>query len=122
MISRAGRLLPWAFSLVAFGAAASPVDVPVQRLIQSHFSPNLVLPATALWRFDSVKPYGGGGDLVCGHVNFQNSMRRYLGFLGFYAVVRSNKVALGGIEADDPMQDPTGAFKFAYHNLCDEKK
>jgi len=105
---------------LVFAAAALAADVPVdtKRLIQSHFAPTLVLPATAIWRFDGMKPYGGGGDMVCGKVNFQNSTRRYIGFLGFYAVIRNGKVGISGIEAENVMQDPTGAFKFAYHNFC----
>jgi hypothetical protein len=102
-------------------ASAGIVPVPTQRLIEAHFAPRLVLPALAIWRFEVMKPYPGGGELVCGHVNFQNSTRQYLGFLGFYAVVDSDRVTIGGIEADSEIQDPTGAFKFAYQTLCTKK-
>ncbi len=127
-MSRPARRMSWATCLFAVlmaalaapQAFANPVPVPTQRLVQAHFAPILVLPATAIWRFEVLKPYAGGGDLVCGHVNFQVSTRRYLGFLGFYAVVQNGKVANGGIEADSEIQDPTGAFKFAYQTLCEK--
>ncbi len=118
MIQRA-VFCAFAAFLLAFGPAlAGDVPLKTQRLVQQHFAPQLVLPATALWRFDVIKPYQGGGDIVCGKVNFQNSTRRYIGYLGFYAVVRNGTVGISGIEAENTMEDPTGAFKFAYQNFC----
>jgi hypothetical protein len=108
------------FTMVCATAAANEVSIPVQRLVKARFAVNMPLPDTALWRFDGVKPYAGGGDIVCGKVNFQNSTRVYMGMMGFYAVIRSGKVGLAGIEATNAMEDPTGAFSFAYHNLCDQ--
>jgi len=107
------------FTMVCGTAAANQVPIPVQRLVKARFAVNMPLPDTALWRFDSVKPYAGGGDIVCGTVNFQNSTRVYMGVLGFYAIISRGKVGLAGIEANNAMEDPTGAFSFAYHNLCD---
>ena len=97
------------------GTAKVPPDT--QFLVESAFAPQLVLPATAMWRFEYMKPYGSG-QIVCGHVNFQRSTRQYIGFLGFYAVVRHGRVGISGIEAENAMQDPTGSIKFAYDSMC----
>ncbi len=107
--------------MAAQADAVAAVPVPMQRSIQGYFAPTMVLPALALWRFENIKPYGGGGDLVCGEVNYQDSTRQYLGYLGFYAVVRNGKVTMGGIRAANEAQDPTGAFEFAYSKLCSRK-
>jgi hypothetical protein len=108
------------FTMVCGSAAANDVSIAYQRLVKAHFAINLPLPDLAIWRFDSVRPYPGGGDIVCGKVNYQNSTRVYMGMLGFYVVIRNDRVGLSGIEANNAMEDPTGAFKFAYHNLCDK--
>jgi hypothetical protein len=127
MTDRAARtqscalLLAAALTLLATRAAANPVPIPEQRIIQDHFAPHLVLPELAIWRFETLTPYAGGGDLVCGHVNFQNSTRQYFGFKGFYAVVVGKKVTSSGIQATNAVQDPTGAFEFAYAELCQKK-
>ena len=116
------KLKAFALGLVLAGAAlADTVPPETRRLVEDHFASSLVLPATALWQFVSIRPYIGGGDIVCGKVNFQNSTRRYIGYLGFYAVVRNGKVGISGIEAANAMQDPTGAFKFAYQSFCEGK-
>jgi hypothetical protein len=110
-----------AFAAVLFAgsaAMANPVPSKTQRLLEAFFAPQLPLPDTAIWRFELIKPYMGGGDIVCGAVNFQRSTRVYIGFLGFYAVVRHGKVGINGLQAEHAQQDPTGAFKFAYETLC----
>jgi hypothetical protein len=77
-----------------------------------------VLPDFTKWRWDNAKPYPLGGRLICGHVNFQNSNRRYMGEEAFYAVVRDGKYREGGV-VGNMIQDPAGTVRFAYKTLCE---
>jgi hypothetical protein len=98
----------------ACAAEATPEE---QQVIIEHFRNTFVLPQFTRWRFDEAKPYQLGGRLICGHVNFQNSNRRYEGEKAFYIVVRDGKYREGGIVGNQ-IQDPAGAVRFAYRTLC----
>jgi hypothetical protein len=106
-------------------AAASPKHgEPVSDALQakSEAALNLLLikPETALWTFDWVRPYPGGGSIVCGRVNYQDSAQKYRGLHRFFATFSSGKdprVTKVAIENDDPTLDRSLDFDFAA--LCD---
>jgi hypothetical protein len=108
-------------ALASIGAAMphNPQDVSKEErdLVTGFFRKFLVLPDNAVWRFESVRPFLNG-DVVCGHVNYQNSDRRYLGFVGFYAEIRHGEVRESGMEPQLKAEDPAGAIEFAYQIHC----
>jgi len=100
-------------------ALAAPVTLADQQVVIEHFRSTFVLPQFTQWRFDKAGPYRLGGTLICGGVNFQNSVRRYVGEQPFYAVVRDGKFTEGGI-VGNAVQDPAGTVQFAYNILCQD--
>jgi hypothetical protein len=91
----------------------------LQEAVIDHFSPELVLPRTAIWHFSSATPYLLGGTLVCGNVNYQNSVKKYVGRLPFYLVVLKNgTTGDGGLLPEDPLLDPTDTARSTYVRLC----
>jgi hypothetical protein len=109
-------LLAALLTLPCPAAAGEPTLADRQAVIE-HFRPIFVLPQFTRWQFDDAKPYRLGGTLVCGHVNFQNSNRVYLGNEAFYIVLKEGKYQEGGIVGNE-IQDPSGATAFAYKILC----
>ncbi len=95
---------------------AEPPSIRQQDAIEDYLSPNFVLPQTSVWRFADVKPYIGGQVLVCGKVNFQSAMQRYLGFHRFYAALDHDRVVLAQIES--PVDDPSGRLSEKLDLLC----
>jgi hypothetical protein len=104
--------------LVAAAPAANRVPPATQQVIMAYLEPTLVLPATALWTFDSATPFALGGTLVCGHVNYQVSTRRYVGPAPFYAILVDNKVREWGLVTHGASTDPTGSIKLNYQEHC----
>jgi hypothetical protein len=92
----------------------------MQDLIEAEISPQLVLPQTALWQFDFKAPYSEGGELVCGRVNYQSAMRKYLGPQRFYAIIKNGAVQRVQLQ-DPPYVDPTGAEAERFRLFCDRK-
>ncbi len=111
-------ILACAALLVAAAPAANSVSPAIQQVIMAYLEPTLVLPATALWTFESATPFALGGTLVCGHVNYQVSTRRYLGPAPFYAILIDNKVREWGLVTPGYSSDPTGAIKLTYQEHC----
>jgi hypothetical protein len=101
-------------------ASADPVALADQQVIIEHFRTTFVYPQFTQWRFEDAKPYRLGGMAICGHVNFQNSNRVYIGEKPFYTVVRDGRYLEGGILGSAYL-DSTGATKFAYHILCETR-
>jgi hypothetical protein len=104
-------------------AAAPPANASISPMLRDavidHFSPQLVLPRTAIWHFASASPYLLGGTLVCGDVNYQNSVKKYVGRLPFYLVVKRNGLTGdGGMLPEDPLMDPTDTARGTYVKLC----
>lgn len=105
--------------LAAAPSADASVSATLQEAVIDHFSLQLVLPRTAIWHFVSASPYLLGGTLICGDVNYQNSVKRYVGRLPFYLVVKGNGVTGdGGLLPEDPHSDPTGTVRSTYVKLC----
>ncbi len=96
---------------------AAEVTQAEQQVVIDHFQTIFVLPAFNRWRFDDARPYQLGGRVVCGHVNYQNSNRRYVGNTPFYVVVKDGKYVEGGLVGNF-IQDPAGTIGFAYKLLC----
>jgi hypothetical protein len=84
-----------------------------------HFSPMFVVPQTAIWEFDSISHYLLGGTLICGKVNYQDSLHRYVGLQPFYLVVRSNhSIGDGDLLPLYVIRDPTGTKRSTYTKVC----
>jgi len=107
-----------AILLAAAAQAANRVPAAVQQVVMAYLEPSLVLPATALWTFDSAAPFPLGGTLVCGHVNYQISTRRYVGPSPFYAIVSDDHVREWGLVTPSTSSDPTGAIRLNYQEHC----
>ncbi|HTZ69234.1 MAG TPA: hypothetical protein VMB71_01150 [Acetobacteraceae bacterium] len=116
------RLLLTLVSLL-LAAAAEPgsVSTNLQQSIVASLGRMMVLPQTTVWQFDWSKPGPAGGTLVCGHVNYQDSTRHYLGLQPFFAIVRNGKVAESGIQTKSGAVDPTGAISYSYDQYCGNK-
>jgi hypothetical protein len=99
-------------------AQATPVPPDVQQRVITIFSDSLVLPDTAEWRFESFEPFPGGGNVACGVVNYQDSTKVYIGWRGFYAVVRGPNITTRAILPRYKRQDPTGGALYDYTLLC----
>ena len=104
-------------------AAAATTDSPANEvslherdLIEESLAHYLVLPGTALWRFAGKKPYLGSTQLVCGSVNYQSSVRKYVGYHRFYALLDGGHVTLSQIE--DRFEDPSGRLGDKLDYLC----
>jgi hypothetical protein len=103
------------------GAASPPPPVPadIQQRVIAHFSDAFVLPDTAIWKFDGYPPFPEGGNVACGRVNYQDSTKAYIGYRGFFAVIRGPNIDAANILPRFSRQDPTGAATATYHQLCD---
>jgi len=112
-----------AFSLMLVAAApkhGEPVSDELQLKAEASLNLLLIKPESALWTFDWVRPYPGGGSIVCGSVNYQDSAKKYLGPHRFFATLSSGRdprVTKVAIENDDPTLDRSLDFDFAA--LCD---
>jgi hypothetical protein len=98
----------------------SPVPVDVQDKVEADVSKFLSLPETAEWQFAFIAPYPGGGDVVCGSVDFQSLERKYIGKQRFFSLVRDGKVTFSQM-LDPPAIDVTGNEALKFHLLCDRK-
>ncbi len=112
--------IPLSLASAALPAGAGSVPLETQDLVEAAISPQLVLPQTALWEFDFRVPYSEGGELVCGRVNYQSAMRKYLGPQRFYAIIQGGVVKRSQLQ-DPPYVDPTGAEAERFRLLCDRK-
>jgi hypothetical protein len=104
----------------ALPAGTESVPIETQDLVEAAIAPQLVLPQTALWQFDFEAPYREGAQVVCGTVNYQSAMRKYLGPQRFYAIIKAGEVTLSQLQ-DPPYVDPTGAEAARFKLLCDRK-
>jgi len=98
------------------GTSAVPMEV--QDLVEEDIAKALPLPETADWHFDFMAPYAGGGDVVCGSVNYQSLERKYVGSQRFYAIVYRHKISLSQLQ-DPPSVDVSGQEAVKFHLLCD---
>jgi hypothetical protein len=106
-------------SVPAKSVPASPVPPDVQKRVIDSFSNAFVYPDTAIWKFDGYPPFAAGGNVACGRVNYQDSTRAYIGYRGFYVVLRGPNIDASSVLPRFPWQDPTGARTNSYHELCD---
>ena len=114
-------LVMGAWSGIAAPAAATdqpPNEITLHErdLIEASLDPYLILPETALWRFTAKKPYLGSTKVVCGSVNYQSSVRKYVGYHRFYALLDDGHVTLSQIE--DQRQDTSGRLREKLDLLC----
>jgi hypothetical protein len=105
---------------LAAARAATPVPPDVQQRIIAKFADTLVLPETAIWRFDDFRPFEAGGNVACGHINYQDSTRAYIGWRPFYAVVRGSAIDSTGMVPRWAKQDAVGAVTGNYNTLCND--
>jgi len=112
-------ILVWAALQPALAAAdaASPVPDAIQRRIEERFADRFVYPDTTDWVFKSIEPYPGSSKIVCGMVNYQNAMRKYVGAKHFYAILDDNSISAIGIDEDEN-EDRTGEGAFKMKTLC----
>jgi len=113
-----GALGPARGATLPPGTKSVPLDM--QDLVEATLSPQMVLPQTARWNFEFMTPYPGGGNVVCGSVNYQSAMRIYLGPQRFYAIIQHGAVSLALLQ-DPPFVDTTGAEAERFRVLCDRK-
>jgi hypothetical protein len=100
----------------ASAVQAADLSPHLRDVIEDAFAPNLVLPETARWRFDPVRPYLDGQKLVCGWVDYQSAMRTYVGAHRFYAILDGAVVKQAQI--NDPGQDVSGNLAYKLKLLC----
>ena len=115
-------------ALIALALADSPrpaaatdqsdteVSLHERDLIEDSLAKYLVMPETALWRFTPKKPYLGSTKLVCGTVDYQTSLHKYVGYHRFYALLDDGRVTLSQIE--DKFEDPSGRLADKLDFLC----
>jgi hypothetical protein len=107
---------------VLFLSAAAPaennVPLALQQRVIAHYSHLFIMPQTAIWEFESARPYLLGGTIVCGHVNYQNSERRYVGASAFYLVLTDTGTGDGDVLPAKAVQDPTGTIRSTYLQVC----
>jgi len=103
----------------AMGAQEVNVPADLKRVVIDHFSPMFVVPQTAIWEFDSISHYLLGGTLICGKVNYQDSLRHYLGMQPFYLVIKSDhSTGDGDLLPLFASRDPTGTKRSTYVKVC----
>jgi hypothetical protein len=111
--------LLWAAAGPALAAADADNPVPdaIQRRIEDNFAGRFVYPETTEWVFKSIEPYPGSSKIVCGTVNYQNAMRKYVGIKHFYAILDDSSISGVGIDEDES-EDRTGEAAFKMKTLC----
>jgi len=102
---------------LAAADAGSPVPDAIQRRIEERFADRFVYPDTTDWVFTSIEPYPGSSKIVCGLVNYQNAMRKYVGAKHFYAILDDSSISAIGIDEDEN-EDRTGEAAFKMKTLC----
>jgi hypothetical protein len=95
-----------------------PVPMEIQDKVEDNVAKFLVLPETAEWHFDFMAPYAGGGDVVCGSVNYQSLQRKFVGAHRFFVVIRRDKITLSQLQ-DPPEVDVSGQEAIKFKLLCD---
>jgi hypothetical protein len=103
----------WAVDKPA-GAQAVPLDM--QDTVEAAIMPFLVVPQTAKWDFVYMVDRGSE-KVVCGTVNYQSSLKQYLGPKPFYARMRDGKIVRMQLQ-DPPWVDTSGAEARDFHYLC----
>jgi len=101
-------------------AGTEKVPLDIRDLVEAEIAPHLVLPETAKWDFEFMAPYITGGKVVCGRVDYQSAMRRYVGPKRFYAIIKHGAVSVSQLQ-DPPFLDSTGAEARDFALLCDRK-
>jgi hypothetical protein len=108
--------LCWA-PAVAAAEADTLVPDAIQRRVEDYFAGRFVYPDTSTWVFASIEPYPGSAKIVCGTVDYQNAMRKYVGPKHFYAILDDSSISGVGIEEDES-EDRTGEAAFKMKTLC----
>jgi hypothetical protein len=98
--------------------SAGDITPAMRQTIRDRFRKIFMLPDTVLWRYDFTRNYPTGGISVCGRVNYQDSTRRYVGFLKYYARFTDGKIVDTGILPRNANQDPVHANADAYRIAC----
>jgi hypothetical protein len=103
-------------SACLLAARAAEVPTELRDRVAEAMAGDFVRPQTTIYRFDSVRPYSGGDDVVCGAVNYESSEQKYVGFHDFYAMIHDGKVILH--QTDDPGVDTSGALRDKLNAIC----
>jgi hypothetical protein len=111
--------LLWAAAQPALADPPPHDTVPdaIQRRVEDYFADRFVYPDTSEWVFNSIEPYPGGSKIVCGTVNYQNAMRKYVGAKHFYAILDDSSISSIGIDEDES-EDRSGEAAFKMKTLC----
>lgn len=96
-----------------------PVSVEVQDKVIAVIGRQLVKPETARWVFDFIRPDPGGGQIICGKVDYQDSTKKFLGAHRFFVTYSGGKVRQMALESTDPTRNRSLDTDFAA--LCDRK-
>ncbi len=113
-------LLAPAAARAALPPGTSPVPPDVQELIENALAAELVLPESAIWDFRFIGHFPGGGDIVCGFVNYQSAGRHYEGPKHFYAILDGRKIEVKQLE-DPPALDASGQQARKFKVFCDDR-
>lgn len=103
----------------ARAAQEEPVSFDLQDKVIAKIGRLLVMPETARWVFDFIRPDPGGGQIVCGKVDYQDSTKKYQGPHRFFAIYSRDKVNQVMVESTDPSRNRSLDVDFAA--LCDRK-
>ncbi len=95
-----------------------PVPMEIQDKVEDNVAKFLVLPETAEWHFDFMAPYAGGGDVVCGSVNYQSLQRKFVGAHRFFVVIRRDKITLSQLQDPPEVRPALTACLGFWHGLC----
>ncbi len=104
---------------VAAASPQQPVSFEVQDKVIAVIGRQLITPETARWVFDFIRPDPGGGQIVCGKVDYENSAKVFQGPHRFFAAYNRGKVGSVAVESSDPTRDRSLDVDFAA--LCDRK-
>jgi hypothetical protein len=109
-------LAAFAFAITLPCRAEEVLGQHLMDVVEDYLAPTLVLPETAEWSFDPLKPYLSGQTLVCGWVDYQSSARQYVGKHRFYAILDGSRVTAAQIY--DRAEDNAGNIAKKFVAIC----
>ncbi len=103
----------------ARSAELSAVSQDLQDKVEDKAAAQLVKPETAVWIFDFIRPDPGGGRIICGKINYQDSTKKYRGPYRFFATVRGANVVK--VIFQQAFRSEGQSLDFDFAALCDRK-
>jgi len=107
---------PFAAAAPPAAAATTPIPWAIREQVEAKLAGSFVYPETSNYIFQDYRPYLGQDRVVCGVVDFQSSVKKYVGAHHFYAIVHDGVVGL--TQLDDPVEDVSGERMAKMKLLC----